>query len=54
MKLTKEQSAEVEREALRLYDKRNPDSERVISVRKDECIRRAKLKLFPPHTRPNS
>ena len=46
-KLTKEQSDEVEREALRLYDKLNPRSEIKINVGKSECIRRAEEKLFP-------
>jgi hypothetical protein len=46
-KLTKEQSAEVEREALRLYDKLNPQSDVKINVSKQECIDRARRKLFP-------
>lgn len=44
--LTKNQAAAVEREALRLYDRYNPDSERVINVGKSECIKEARRKLF--------
>jgi hypothetical protein len=46
-KLTKEQSEAVEREALRLYDKYNPDADVKINVSKQECINRARAKLFP-------
>ena len=47
-KLTKEQSAAVEREALRLYDRYNPDHERTIHVSKQKCIDQARAKLCPP------
>lgn len=46
-KLTKEQSAAIEREALKLYDRYNPDHQHVINVSKQECINQVQRKLFP-------
>lgn len=47
MKLTKKQSEEVEALALKLYDKLNPRPDVKINVGKQECINRARRKLFP-------
>ena len=44
-KLTKQQSAAVEREALRLYDKFNPQPDVAINISKAECIRLATRQL---------
>lgn len=46
-KLTKEQSEAIEREALRIYGRLNPDQLRVIHTSKQECINQARAKLFP-------
>lgn len=44
-KLTKAQKEVVEREALRLYDKYNPEPELEIKVSKQECLDQAKRRL---------
>ena len=45
------QAREVEAEALRLYDKYNPEPDSVINVPKDVCIRQAQRKLGIPTKR---
>jgi hypothetical protein len=50
-KMTPREAKAVEIEALRLYDKHNPEPDRVINAPKDACIRQAKRKLRIPAKR---
>jgi hypothetical protein len=46
--LSTSEKARVERLALRLYDRMNPDQDRVINISKEECLQAAMARLFPP------
>jgi hypothetical protein len=45
VKLTKQQSEQLNEEANRLYDKYNPRPHEHINVPKDQCIKEAKQRL---------